>query len=54
MPDPNCTCKTPLEVNLLTNLLGTFFSFSIFGACDLSAEVLDSSTKIVSCPKNGT
>ena len=53
-PEPNCICITPFEVNLVTNLLGTLFSFSIDGTSELSLAAFCSSSNIVSCPRNGT
>jgi len=54
IPAPNCICKTPVEVSLVTNLLGTLFNLSTLGARALSSVIFFSPTNTVSCPKNGT
>ena len=51
IPDPNWTCKLPLDKNLVTNLLGTFLRVRLLGTSALSVPELSVLSKIVSWPK---
>ena len=53
-PAPNCTCNTPLDVNLVIKRLGTFCSFKLLLIVAESTPVFLSSTNTVSWPKKGT
>ena len=54
VPAPNCTCRKPWELNLVTNLFGTFWSSIELGTLSASVPTLVSPTNTLSWPKKGT
>ena len=55
MPAPNWIWSWPVDVNLVTNLLGTLCNCSTYGTNPLSVvSPFAVSVNTVSCPKKGT
>ena len=54
IPAPNWIWSWPVDVYLVTNLLGTLCNDRLYGTRLLSELPFTVSVKIVSCPRNGT